>query len=372
MGIRGKGFFIWKIKNCENGDVQKIAQLAREAGFSHVLIKVANGIWKYNYDWDQHQDFCPSLVEALRDHGIEPWGWHYVFGEDPIREARVAVERVKELDLKGYVIDAEAHYKRERNRYEAAERFMRDLRNGVGKNVPLALSSYRFPSMHPEIPWNQFLAKCDINMPQVYWIHSHNPEAQLEQTLREFASPKFKSHPPIIPTGAAFTEHGWTSTASEVQEFLEAARTLNLEAANFWEWHSARDRIPIKVWETIRDFDWESGSTLSPDIAVTFIQALNSQNIEIIAELYSSRAVHINSSRTVSGIVALKTWYRQLITQIIPNAVFTLSGFSGKGRSRHLTWTAKSSRGNVLDGKDTFGLNAEGKITYHYSFFTLT
>ena len=372
MSVGGKGFFIWKILKCENGDVKKIAKLARKAGFSHILIKVANGIWKYNYDWENHVDLCPDLVEALRDNGIEPWGWHYVFGEDPVREARVAVERVKGLDLKGYVIDAEAHYKREKNRYEAAKRFMSDLRKGVGKNVALALSSYRFPSLHPEIPWNQFLMECDINMPQVYWIHSHNPEVQLEQTINEYSSPKFKAHPPIIPTGAAFTEHGWTVTASEVEEFLKAAQSFNLEAANFWEWHSARERIPINVWETIRDYDWESGSILKPDITVSYIEALNNHNIKEIIDLYSNASVHISSARTIAGISALKAWYAQFINQILPDATFTLTGYAGTGGSRHLSWTAKSTRGNVLDGNDTLGLTPEGKISYHYTFFTVT
>jgi hypothetical protein len=371
MSISGKGFFIWKILKCENGNVQKIAQLAREAGFSHVLIKVANGIWKYNYDWDKKIDYCPDLVQALSDNGIEPWGWHYVFGEDPVREAKAAIERVKNLELKGYVIDAEAHYKRVRDRNAAAETFMKELRKGVGKNVPLALSSYRFPSMHPEIPWNQFLSKCDINMPQVYWIHSQNPGAQLNQTLREFASPKFNAHPPIIPTGAAFTEHGWTATASEVREFLDTARSLNLEAANFWEWHSARDQIPGDVWETIHDYDWESGSTLPVDIVITYIQALNSRDPAKIAVLYHNTAIHVNSARTISGANGIKSWYQQLFTQILPEANFTLTGYSGTGGSRHLTWTATSTRGQVLNGNDTFGLNPEGKISYHYTFFTV-
>jgi hypothetical protein len=372
MGIRGKGFFIWKIKNCENGDVQQISQLAKMSGFSHVLIKVANGRWKYNYDWENHIDWCPDLVTALRRNGIEPWGWHYVFGDDPIREAKIAVERVKELDLKGYVIDAEAHYKREKHRHEAAERFMRDLRKGVGKNVPLALSSYRFPSLHPEIPWNQFLTQCDINMPQVYWIHAHNPKAQLEKTIREFSSPKFKAHPPIIPTGAAFTEHGWTVTSEEVQEFLEATRTFNLAATNFWEWYSARERIPIEVWETIRDYDWDSGLSSSQDIAVAYIQALNSQDINQIIALYTDSSVHVSSARTISGIPSLKAWYGNLIKRVLPNANFTLTGYSGTGSSRHLTWTAESQKVKVMNGSDTFGINQDGKITYHYTFFSLS
>jgi hypothetical protein len=370
--ISGKGFFIWKIKKCENGDPQKIAEMAQQAGYSHVIIKVANGIWKYNYDWNNHEDWCPPVVEALRDHGIEPWGWHYVFGEDPVREARAAVDRVRGLDLKGYVIDAEAHYKRAPHRHEAADRFMTDLRRGVGGDIPLALSSYRYPSMHPDIPWNQFLAKCDINMPQVYWIHAHNPGAQLTQTLREFASPKIKAHPPIIPTGAAFTEHGWTATASEVREFLDTARSLNLEAANFWEWYSTREQLPAEVWETIQDYDWESGSSLPVDIAVAFVQALNSRDASQVTALYSDTAIHVSSARTITGSTPIKSWYQQIFSRILPNATFALTGYSGTGGSRHLTWTAKSPRGEVLNGNDTLGLNPEGKITYHYTFFTVT
>jgi hypothetical protein len=370
--IGGKGFFLWQIQKCENGDVQKIAKLAYQAGFTHVIIKVANGTGKYNYDWDHHIDLCPDLVTALREHGIEPWGWHYVFGEDPVREARVAIERVRDLDLQGYVINAEAHYKRQQYRSEAAGRFMRDLRSGVGKAIPLALSSYRFPSMHPEIPWNQFLQGCDINMPQVYWIHSHNPGAQLEQTLREFSSPNLKAHPPVVPTGAAFTEHGWRSTASEVRDFLDAAHSLNLEAANFWEWHAARDQISERVWQTIRDFDWESDSSSTVDVAVAYVQALNSRDIDQIVGLYSNSAVHVSPTRTIKGANALRVWYQQVTSHIFPNATFTLSSYVGEGSSRHLTWIAKSSNGNNINGKDTFTLNPQGKIVYHYTFFTLS
>ena len=64
-------------------------------------------------------------------------------------------------------------------------------------------------------------------------------------------------------------------------------------------------------------------------------------------------------------------WYKQLFVQVLPNAAFTLSGYSGSGSARHLTWTAKSSKGNVLNGNDTFGLT-DDKIGYHYTFFTVT
>jgi hypothetical protein len=37
--IYGKGFYIWKIPNCEGGDPAAIATVAQQAGLQHVLIK---------------------------------------------------------------------------------------------------------------------------------------------------------------------------------------------------------------------------------------------------------------------------------------------------------------------------------------------
>jgi len=56
---------------------------------------------------------------------------------------------------------------------------------------------------------------------------------------------------------------------------------------------------------------------------------------------------------------------------VLPNATFELTGYSGTGNSRHLTWTATSSAGQVTNGNDTFGL-MNGKIGYHYTFFTVS
>ena len=111
MALSGKGFFIWQIPNCEGGDAQKIAAEAKTAGLSHVLIKIADGIYTYNYDWAQHVDLAFPVAQALRAEGIQVWGWHYVYGNSPTAEADIAIKRIKELSLDGYVIDAETQYK---------------------------------------------------------------------------------------------------------------------------------------------------------------------------------------------------------------------------------------------------------------------
>ncbi len=366
MDLAGKGYYLWKIKDCENGDVNAIADVARNAGLTHVMIKIADGIYSYNYDWVQQIDLVPPLVVALRTRGISPWGWHYIYGDQPTQEAQKAIQRVTELGLDGYVLDAESEYK-EAGKDSAATTFMTQLRAGL-PNTPLVLSSYRYPTYHPQLPWDEFLSRVDYNMPQVYWLQAHNPGEQLARCIREFAALRY--NPPIIPTGAAYTEYGWSPTSAEIIEFLQTARSLELQGANFWEWSNTRLYLP-EIWETIEEYPWDTGYVPPSDISGLYIEALNLGDPDYIVTLYSETTVHINAARTIQGKPALKAWFSTLLDQLLPNATFTLTGYSGTGNSRHFTWNATSDRGRVMNGNDTFGLY-NGLITYHYTYFTIS
>jgi hypothetical protein len=234
-------------------------------------------------------------------------------------------------------------------------------------DIPIALSSYRYPSFHPQVPWKDFLEKCDFNMPQVYWMQNHNPADQLMRSVREFqALVPFR---PIIPTGAAFREDGWSPTVDDVVEFMDTARSLNLAGVNFWEWANCRLYLP-KVWSDIQDYAWQRNEPVT-DITQKYIDALNSRDPARVLALYTPSAVHVTAARTVQGAASLATWYQSLFKQVLPGGSYKLTGYSGSGSSRHLTWTATSPKGCVQNGNDTFGL-VEGKISYHYSFFTVT
>jgi len=362
LTLKGKGFFIWKIPSCENGNPQAIANLAQDADLTHVLIKIADT--NYSYNVLNGIDLVPPVAQALRARGIQVFGWHYVKGYDPIGEANKAIERVTQLDLDGYVIDAEGEYKAP-GRAEAARRFMSRLRAGLPE-TPVALCSYRFPSYHPQLPWREFLEKCDYNMPQVYWMFGHNAGEQLVSSVREFQG--ITPYRPIIPVGAAFRQSGWQPTSAEVLDFLQTAQSLNLNAANFYSWDSCRTYLP-DVWNTIRDYQW----TPSPpgDIVLQYIAALNAHNLDQVVALYNPTAVHITADRTIQGHPAIRAWYQSMFNFLLPNATFTLTGTTGNGTSRHFTWTATSSQGSVHNGNDTVGLHND-KIAYHYSFFNIT
>ena len=66
--------------------------------------------------------------------------------------------------MDGFVLDREGHYT---GKYYSAKTFMDLLRKEITK-TPIALSSYRYPNYHPQLPWDEFLSQCDLNMPQVY------------------------------------------------------------------------------------------------------------------------------------------------------------------------------------------------------------
>ena len=364
MALQGKGFFIWKIPAVENGDPAAIANQAAAGNYSHVLVKIADGAGSFNID-SNRGDLVPPVVQALRGRGIQVWGWHYVYGNDPAGEANRAIQRLTQLNLDGYVIDAEGEYKQP-GKATAAQKFMSMLRQAF-PSLPVALCSYRFPSYHPQLPWKDFLERCDYNMPQVYWQNSHNPAEQLTRSVTEFRA--MTPYRPIIAAGSAYKSGAWFPAPAEIQDFLRTAQNLNLSAANFWEWSNCRAYLP-EVWKAIQEYPW---SSLPPpqDITQQYITALNSHDPNLVVGLYNPTAVHVNAARTIQGAEAIRSWYQSVFSQLLPNATFTHTGFTGAGSSRHFTWTAVSSAGTVRDGSDTFGL-VNGKISYHYTFFTVS
>jgi hypothetical protein len=242
---------------------------------------------------------------------------------------------------------------------------MRELRTGL-PNTPIALSSYRYPNVHRAFPWETFLEYCDLNMPQVYWVRANNPAAQLLKSLHEFQS--LKVWRPVFPTGAAYGEHGWRATPEQVTSFLHGVQNNGLAGCNFWEWSFARQKESV-LWDRVKAFPWEAGPG-KEDIAIRYLDALNSNDPVRVTALYSQAGVHVTGQRSVQGPEGILEWYNTLFKETMPNAHFTITGHSQTENIKTLTWAAESSTGRVLDGKDSFGVK-DDQITYHYTFFTI-
>lgn len=364
MGLTGKGFWIWKIPNCESGNVESIANLAQAAHLSHVLVKIADGK-RYMNVTTTGTDLVPPLVTALRARGILVYGWHYVYADDvdtPELEAQTAIQRLQGLNLDGYVIDAEVEY---RNKAAQARVFMNLLR-GALPTLPVGLSAYRFPTWDTQFPWTAFLEKCDFSMPQVYWEGADNPEYQLTRSTNEYLN--LTPSRPVYPVGPTYKNGGWAPSSDEITRFLNTARnTLHLASASFFSWDECRRDLP-GLWDTIRDYSWDAVPP-PEEMPNRLAAALNSHNVDQVAALYGTNPVHVSASRTVQGLDAVRAYYTNLLGTVLPNATFTITGIRGTGNSRHFTWQATSDRGPVTNGSDTLGLMGD-QISYHYTFFT--
>jgi hypothetical protein len=370
--LSGKGWFIWQISRCEQGNPSAIADKALDAGATHVLVKVAERSHAFGFSRDG-QDMVPALRQALRERGIGMWGWHYVYGDSPVDEARIAVRRSVQLQLDGYVIDAEAEY-RQPGKAAAARSFMSELRDGLPSNIAVALSSFRYPSLHRQLPWQAFLEACDLVMPQVYWEKAHNSAAQLERSVNEFGNTELVGYVrPVVPTGAAYGTGGWRSAPADITHFLDKARTLGLSGANLYSWDYATSPGNTDLWEAAAKFEWTGTRSAGPgsELPMLYIEALNSGDVRQVLALYHANAGHVTDKHFILGQHDLAGWFETLTREIVPHGRFQLLSTSGMGNSSYFRWTASAAQGEILDGEDTLGL-LDGRIQYHYTSFTVT
>ncbi len=366
MKLVGKGYYLWQLPFCDGGDPARIVARVKAANLSHVMIKIADGpTWPYNYDFNRNVDLIPPVRQALRQAGISTWGWHYVRGDDPYNEAQLAIKRTQELDLEGYVIDAEGEYRTKKKR-PAATRFMQELRKAL-PDLPIALSTYRYPRSHPDFPFDEFLAYCDISMPQVYFERMHNPEEQLERTVEQYMT--LNHARPVIPTAPTYAQGNWRPSADEVHRFLIKAQELELTGANAWSYDFATRGQYIDLWDAVANYPWPVEPPVA-DMPERLLGRMDEGDPSLVAGLYNENAAHVTGDRTIVGREAIMAWYRTLLTNILPGGKFEVIGKSGSGRTRQFMWRAISSAGKVFDGNDTLGL-IEGRIQYHYTYFTV-
>lgn len=276
---QGKGLWIRRLLDCENGDPERIATRAQAAGFTHIVLKIADGADPYNVERATHGDAAAELIRHLTAGGIDVWGWHPVYGDKPrfkgafqdnyhLREAEEALDRVDELDdagLCGYIFLAQGDYERAPNRAFKATQFIEIVHAGL-RDFPIALAAWKNPKSHPRFPWAEFRNHCDLDMPQVFWIGAHGEAAhQLENSVRQFA--ELTPRLPYVPTGPAFFEDGWRPSPEDLADFFAKASELGLRAANLFNWdqlvltgaeptnHKKLDFTP--QWQAVAEYVWK-------------------------------------------------------------------------------------------------------------------
>jgi hypothetical protein len=304
---KGRGMFIWQLWNLFGGDYQKMLKFAKYMKLSWVSVKILNGKYKYNWYRDLKyplgHDLVKELINVFHGSGIEVHGWQWVLMKDGQREGEALVARAKDLGLKGVMMNIEAPCKN-----APITQVIKYCQEVADLDIPVGFSSYRYPSYHREIAYEPYLDVCSYISPQVYWIQAHDPVAQLERTIKEYAKLEY-GHMPLVPTGAAFTEYGWKPTKQEMIDFNEAVIELKLPGLSWWRFGHA---MTLGYYKVIADMPANYGGLPAPDppppVENTFFKTKAPLNIRVEASVQSKDVGTLQKGSEVTIIERSGKW----------------------------------------------------------------
>jgi hypothetical protein len=217
------GMWIWYVAKANGGSPARIAGRARARGIDTVFIKAGDG----NDAWSQ---FTPQLIAALKARGLDVCAWVFVYGTDPIGEARVSAEAVRR-GADCLVIDAESRYE---GRYAQASTYITRLRASIGPDYPLGLASFPYVHYHPGFPYSVFLGPdgAEFNLPQIYW---RAIGTTVDKAIATTYTYNRVYERPIDPMGQLYG----SPPVSEVLRFRKLALANGFGGVSWWSWQHA-------------------------------------------------------------------------------------------------------------------------------------
>jgi hypothetical protein len=221
-----QGMWIWYVERSHGGSVPRILARARRSGIGTLYIKAGDA----GHVWGQ---FSRSLVGALKRGGLDVCAWQFVYGDNPVGEARVGAAAVRK-GADCLVIDAEADYE---GKYAAADRYVRALRARIGEAFPLSLAGFPYVDYHPSFPYSVFLGPggATVNQPQMYWkAIGTSVRAVYEHTYlfnRLWGAP-------VYPLGQTYQGVG----GGPIRRFRRFAESYGGRPPSWWDWQETSAR----------------------------------------------------------------------------------------------------------------------------------
>jgi hypothetical protein len=250
------------------------------SGFLTLYLKMANGYYAWLPGTPEGR-LLPKLISRAKTAGIRIAGWHYVYNDYPNQEVTAATNVINAYLPDFWVIDAEGQAQ---GKSSAAAVYTSGLRRNFSK-IPIGLCSYRYPSLHPQLPWAVYLAECQFHAPQVYWVRRAADDPPARQLANSYAELRRLKMLPVIPVGAAYQESAanlyWKPTAADMVNFDEACKTLELPGNS---WFMLRDMFKFPyLWDATRAMLWSEPGTVPTK--VLWSEATATQKDRILLQL---------------------------------------------------------------------------------------
>jgi putative peptidoglycan binding protein len=221
-----QGMWVWYVSRSEGGSVGAIVARAKRNDVGTVYVKAGDG----GGAWSQ---FNTGLIQALHRGGLSVCAWQFVYGDNPVAEARVAAAAVaKGADC--FVIDAEADYE---GKYAAADRYVRALRARIGDTFPVALAGFPYVDYHPSFPYSVFFGPggATYNQPQMYWKTIGTSVREVYE--HTYLYNRVYGHP-IYPIGQTYEGPG----SASIRLFRRFAVSYGGLPPSWWSWQETSGR----------------------------------------------------------------------------------------------------------------------------------
>jgi Putative peptidoglycan binding domain len=218
-----RAMWIWELGSSNGGSVSSILATARQYKIQTLFIKAGDG----SNVWSQ---FNAQTVAALRARGLQVCAWQYVYGVNPLTEARVGAQAVSN-GADCLLIDAESEYE---GRYVQAQTYVTELRKLIGPNFPVALAGFPYIDFHPAFPYSVFLGPggAQYNVPQMYWKDIGTTVDNV--FAHTYAFNRIYGRP-ISPLGQVYN----SPPARQVVRFRQISRAYGALGVSWWDWQES-------------------------------------------------------------------------------------------------------------------------------------
>jgi hypothetical protein len=237
--LSGKWVWIWNLRRCDGGDLDRIAARIKGAGCSGVLLKAFDG----GYWFDQGRTFRDTC-RGLKARGVSVGGWGYLYGREPAKEAQRAIETAQHGEADLLVLDVEAEFK---DRPEAAADACRRIKEAL-PGYPVYFSSFAIARYHRSFPFEVFRDNTRGAAPQVYWnAFRWSVEQALAMTYSDYAA--LRIPPNLVHPVAGVYKQGYVTypLPHEVREFARAASARGSPGISFWSY----EHMDESMWQAV-------------------------------------------------------------------------------------------------------------------------
>ena len=296
LSIGAKGIYLWQLWTTNGGgrNLDSVISRLHHVGIGWIVIKMGDGDSYYNspnhslYNWVvPNYGSMDSVIAVLHRNGIKLLAFQYVYGVphhwgNPVSETDVANMILDVKGIDGLLIDAEIEYDTLATRIASARGYCDSVRaHHPGSMV--GLTAWARINGHSTFPWETFLDRVDVNMPQTYWAARPTPpQNELSLMNGQFASSTAgwvglgdsAAAKPIMPIGQG-EYFGYSNDVmqGDVANFCNLSQMMySYPGVSLWEYNQISHAY---VWDEYTAA-WQTTSIQTP-VAVPTLYSL-SQN----------------------------------------------------------------------------------------------